>query len=265
MVSDSCGAIGPSPPPPCSRWRYASAINAAIFAVVNSVLLKPLPVAHPDRLAVLYNTYPRAGVERASNGVPDYYDRLDEVSAFEELALYNTRGVTIGDRLAIRSASAAWWRGPRCCGCSARHRSAAASSPRPKARSVQDHKVILSYGLWQQLYGGRDDAVGQNLRVGGEPHDDRRRAAGRLLLLRSRRSSCGGRWRSRAEERSDEQRHSNNWSMVGAAASRARRSRRRSSRSTRSTRGTSNASRSMPPDARSTPASTPWSRRCRTT
>ena len=28
--------------------------------------------------------------------MPDYYDRLTQLSAFEELALYNTRGVTIG-------------------------------------------------------------------------------------------------------------------------------------------------------------------------
>ena len=64
--------------------------NAAIFAVVNSVLLKPLPVPEPDRLVLMHNSYPRAGVVRASNGVPDYYDRLRETDVFEEQALYNT-------------------------------------------------------------------------------------------------------------------------------------------------------------------------------
>src|SRR3954447_14268519 len=68
-------------------------INAAIFAVVNSVLLQPLPIPQPDRLAVFYNSYPRAGIERSSNGVPDYYDRLNQVPAFDELAVYNTQGV----------------------------------------------------------------------------------------------------------------------------------------------------------------------------
>src|SRR5215208_5616560 len=70
--------------------------NAAIFAIVNSVLLRPLPVPEPDRLVLMYNSYPRAGVERGSTGVPDYYDRLRETDAFEELALYNLRGQTIG-------------------------------------------------------------------------------------------------------------------------------------------------------------------------
>jgi len=69
--------------------------NTAIFAVVNSVLLRPLAVPEPERLVLMYNSYPRAGVERASNGVPDYYDRLREVDVLEEQALYSTRGVTI--------------------------------------------------------------------------------------------------------------------------------------------------------------------------
>ena len=70
--------------------------NAAIFAVVNSVVLRPLPTPEADRLVLLYNSYPKAGVGRSSTGVPDYYDRLRETDVFEELALYNERGVTVG-------------------------------------------------------------------------------------------------------------------------------------------------------------------------
>src|SRR3954466_5146101 len=70
--------------------------NAAIFAVVNSVLLQPLPVPHPEQLVHMYNAYPGAGLEegRGSNGVPDYYDRLRETDVFQEQALYNSQGVT---------------------------------------------------------------------------------------------------------------------------------------------------------------------------
>ena len=73
------------------------------------MLLRPLPVPEADRLVTLYNSYPRAGVERASNGVPDYYDRLRETDVFEEQALYNTRGVTVRPSVEkpIRSASPA--------------------------------------------------------------------------------------------------------------------------------------------------------------
>jgi predicted permease len=188
-------------------------INAAIFAVVNSVLLKPLPIAHPDRLAVLYNAYPRAGVERSSNGVPDYYDRLTQLSAFEELALYNTRGVTIGiagdpQRVSsmvarpslLRMLGVTPFRGR--------------IFTEAEGEIGADHEVILSYGLWQQLYAGRDDAIGQVLRVGGEPHT----IVGVLPADFFFGDPAVKLWRPLGftpEERSDEQRHSNNWSMVG--------------------------------------------------
>ena len=55
--------------------------NAAIFAVVNSVLLRPLPVPEADKLVLLYNSYPKAGVVRARTGVPDYYDRLRKLTS----------------------------------------------------------------------------------------------------------------------------------------------------------------------------------------
>src|ERR1700743_279483 len=70
--------------------------NTAIFAVVNSVLLRPLPFAASDRIVLTYNSYPRAGVQRADNGVPDYYDRLRDLTALEALAMYRDRGMTLG-------------------------------------------------------------------------------------------------------------------------------------------------------------------------
>src|SRR5438552_1209724 len=70
--------------------------NAAIFAVVNSVVLQPLPVPHAEQLVHMYNSYPGANAGTGgSTGVPDYYDRLRETTVFQEQALYNTRGVTL--------------------------------------------------------------------------------------------------------------------------------------------------------------------------
>ena len=129
--------------------------NAAIFAVVNSVLLKPLPVPEPDRLVLMHNSYPRAGVVRASNGVPDYYDRLRETDVFEEQALYNTRGVTIGidgdpQRVTGLIARPSLLRMLR----------ATASRGRlfreDEGEQGSDRKVVLTHALWQQLYGGAD-------------------------------------------------------------------------------------------------------------
>ena len=72
--------------------------NAALFSIVNSVILSPLPVPESERIVLMYNSYPNAGVERAANGVPDYYDRLRDLEdVFEEQALYTGMGVTVGE------------------------------------------------------------------------------------------------------------------------------------------------------------------------
>src|SRR6186997_3728869 len=70
--------------------------NTAIFSVVRSVLLKPLPVPEADRLVLVYNSYPNAGAPKAEAAVPDYFDRLQAMDVFEEQALFRRQGMTLG-------------------------------------------------------------------------------------------------------------------------------------------------------------------------
>ena len=78
----------------------------------------------------------------------------------------------------------------------------------------QEKVVILSHGFWQRVFGGKDDAVGQDLRLGGEPY----RIVGVMAagfkfldpdiqLFRPAAFSV--------EEQSDASRHSNNWQQFG--------------------------------------------------
>src|ERR1700692_1551023 len=62
--------------------------NLAIFAVINSVLLRPLPFPQSDRLVKIYNTYPKAGVENDGSSITNYYERRGNIPAFESLSMY---------------------------------------------------------------------------------------------------------------------------------------------------------------------------------
>jgi len=71
--------------------------NLAIFAVINSVLLRPLPFPQPDRLVTIYNTYPKAGVDNDGTSITNYYERRGNIPAFESLSMYMERAETVGD------------------------------------------------------------------------------------------------------------------------------------------------------------------------
>ena len=191
--------------------------NAAIFAIINSVLLRPLPVPEPEQLVRIFNSYPRAGVERASNGVPDYYDRLREVDVFSEQALYNTRGLTI-------SATSAGGGDPqRMTGLVARPSLLRMLRVQPfrgrifteeEGEQGRDRQVMLTYGLWQQLFAASESTVGSTMRINSEPYT----IIGILPADFTFVDPEIKLWvplSFTAEERSDDSRHSNNWSMIG--------------------------------------------------
>jgi putative ABC transport system permease protein len=67
--------------------------NAAIFGVVNSVLLRPLPFPEPDELAVLWGHYPDFG--RTSTSAPDFRDWREGIAAFEHLSAFTQGSINL--------------------------------------------------------------------------------------------------------------------------------------------------------------------------
>ena len=53
------------------------AANTATFAIVNSVLLRPLPVPDSQDIVLMSNRYPKAGAGDSTNSAAgDYFDRI---------------------------------------------------------------------------------------------------------------------------------------------------------------------------------------------
>jgi predicted permease len=71
--------------------------NLTIFAVIDSVLLRPLPFPEPGRLMTIFNTYPKAGVDRDGSSVTNYYERRGHISAFTSVAIYRYGTEIIGE------------------------------------------------------------------------------------------------------------------------------------------------------------------------
>jgi predicted permease len=188
--------------------------NTALFSVVHHVLLRPLPVPEPERILMMGNQYPKAGAGDSTNsGVPDYYDRLRDVKAFEEQALFNNSSVSVGQdglptRIRALNVTPSFFRVMRV--------AAAAGRVFTEEEGVpgNEKKVVLSDSLWRSQFGGDAKAIGRDLRLDGQPHT----IVG--IMPKSFEAVRPGvvLWRPLAftpEQKSDERRHNNNYWNVG--------------------------------------------------
>ena len=72
--------------------------NSAIFSVVDALLLRPLPYPQPDRLAAIWLHSPGIGILRDWPSPGQYIDIQNENHSFEEMALAQSRSVTLTGR-----------------------------------------------------------------------------------------------------------------------------------------------------------------------
>jgi len=146
------------------------AANTATFALVNSVLLRPLPVPDAHSILLMANRYPKAGAEISYNSASgDYYDRLRDVRAFSQQALFRTSGRTIEiqgtpQRVTSMVATPSLFRLLRVSPAYGRAFSDA------EGELGASQVVILSDGMSRQLFGTPEAAIGRNVRLSGQPY-----------------------------------------------------------------------------------------------
>jgi predicted permease len=144
--------------------------NAVTFAVVYSVLLRPLPVPNADRIVLMSNRYPKAGAgDLNTSSIGDYYDRLTSVTALDSHALFRSadQAIDIGDTPEQVTGMAVTPSLFPLIGVGAGH---GRTFTTEEGEIGHEHKVILSHALWQNLYGGAAGAIGRELRIGGRPY-----------------------------------------------------------------------------------------------
>ena len=146
------------------------AANTATFAVVNSVLLRPLPVPEARSILLTVNRYPKAGAELGFNSASgDYFDRLRDVHAFSDQALFRIGGQTVDiqntpQRVASMTATPSLFPLLRV--------TPAYGRPFTPAEGEvgANFKAILSDGLSRRLFGSPEAAVGRDIRLSGRPY-----------------------------------------------------------------------------------------------
>jgi len=145
------------------------AANAALFAIVNSVVLRPLPVPDANSILITSNDYPNAGFTGSNNSASgDYYDRLQAMTAFEKQALFRRRNQTVeigGSPQQITGMLVT----PSLFDLLRVSPAMGRSFTEEEAEPGLEQEVILSHGLWKQLYAGDKSVLGRSLRISGRP------------------------------------------------------------------------------------------------
>jgi predicted permease len=144
------------------------AANVAIFSVLSTVVLRPLPYPGAERMVTIYNSYPGAGAERGSNSGIDFFLRRERVDALEQVAVYQGSGHTVGEvgateRIESMRVSATFF--PLLGVEPALGR----TFTEDENEEGQARKVVLTHGFWEERFGGGADAIGAELRVDGQP------------------------------------------------------------------------------------------------
>ncbi|HVF22534.1 MAG TPA: ABC transporter permease, partial [Pyrinomonadaceae bacterium] len=143
--------------------------NTAIFSVVNTVLLRPLPYKAPEQLVMVWEDATRHGYPRDTPAAANYVDWRDQNSVFSGMAAiaesnFNLTGVGDPERLKGRRVSASLF--PLLGVEPQLGRVFTAAEDQPGTQRV----AVLSYRLWQRRFGGDAAIVGKTLTLNNESY-----------------------------------------------------------------------------------------------
>jgi predicted permease len=143
------------------------AAAAAVFAVLDTVVLRPLPYAEPDRLMAFRSIDRRGGSQEAQLSYPNFFDFREKNGVFDHLVSYRDAQFTLTDSqvpLPVMGEIVSWDLFPLLGVQPERGRGFRPDEERPGT-----HVVILSHALWMNRFGGDDQVVGKAISINGAP------------------------------------------------------------------------------------------------
>jgi len=142
--------------------------NSAVFAIVDALLFRPLPVERPDRLADVFTTG-TDGDQYATSSYPDFQDFKSRNDVFADMLAYSPAiaAVKLADRSRLAMGETVTGNYFQLLGV----RTIAGRPLQPDDdRSGAPRTTVISYKLWQRDFGGESSVIGQSIRIHGQPY-----------------------------------------------------------------------------------------------
>jgi predicted permease len=143
--------------------------NTAMFSVVDTVLLRPLPYTDPDRILAVWEDARIHGFARNHIAPANYFDWTEQNHVFDGMAAFiehsfNLSGGGEPERVEAMRVSASLF---SVLGVSpVLGRSFLPEEDQPSGERV----IVISHGLWQRRLGGDAKPIGQTLTLNGKPY-----------------------------------------------------------------------------------------------
>ncbi|MCA1558462.1 MAG: ABC transporter permease, partial [Acidobacteria bacterium] len=143
--------------------------NTTIFSAINALILHPFSFDNEERLMVIWERVPDAGIRRSSVAPGNFADWRDQSQSFEEMAAYNPRAFNLTEgeqpeRVAGSRVSPRFF--------------ATLNVKAAKGRTFTDEEgevgreqvVLIKQSLWERRFASDPDIVGRQIMIDGRAH-----------------------------------------------------------------------------------------------
>lgn len=141
--------------------------NSAIFSVVNSIVLRPLPYQDSSRLMVLWGNLGTSGLSETELSAPEFVDVQQQCQSFDNVAAYTIEGFNLSgldqpERLRGASVSASLFATLKV------QPSLGRTFLEEEDQFEHDRVVVLSHALWQRRFGGDTSILNRTITLDGQ-------------------------------------------------------------------------------------------------
>src|SRR6478672_4551202 len=145
--------------------------NSAIFSVIDTVMLRPLPFKNPDDIVNVWGRYAndKGKVRGNVHSYPDYVDLRGQSQSFVAMATYTRTGGTLSlveDAKALEGLAIT----PEVFEVLGVQPMLGRGFTKEDAKNEGDRVVVLTYPLWKSAFGSDPKIIGQRVTLSGRPH-----------------------------------------------------------------------------------------------
>jgi putative ABC transport system permease protein len=142
--------------------------NTTVFSIVDAVLLRPLPYAHPEQLVEVQSRQATGEFVGSTVCYPDYFDWRAQNHSFSQLVSYHDDSGTLtgAERAVHLDGEVVSWNLLPLLGV----RSALGHGFRPEDEKLGARVVLISHALWVSQFGADPGVVGRTLHLSGQDY-----------------------------------------------------------------------------------------------